>query len=439
MVFYWRNSFFNYPYQGPGGANDGNNDGVADNPQPKTFPTWQAFDERRNAFEGAPLLLNLTSHDEVFPSDDPYALLYAYAQLSVLDGVPMLMYGQEAGALNNAAVQAGVGNTDHNWDRYETNFGKSIPNFKRYNSMKNVWANRDFNLQSLYGTLGSARLNSPALRGRNNYFLSVAGANNYEPDIFAVAKYEVAGLDAAQQDVVFTFVNNDYQGSTNRWATFALDAVSNNGTNWFGILPGRTYNMRNLIGADPNAHIWATDRTGADLIASGITVGLTGNPFLGEQAQYLKLVDIAVAVADNDGDGWPDTTDPDDDNDGLPDWWEIQHGLDPFSADNDDGPDGDPDHDGRTNWEEYLAGTDPMMADSKLHLEISQQPGDMLRLGWKTVPNRIYFLERSLSLAPGEVLWETLWYGTAEQLETWLLDNVPPSAEGWYYRVRLKP
>ena len=105
----------------------------------------------------------------------------------------------------------------------------------------------------------------------------------------------------------------------------------------------------------------------------------------------------------------------------------------------DNGPDGDPDKDGRSNWEEYLAGTDPMQADSKLHLDITQQPGDMLRLGWKTVPDRIYFLERSLSLEPGEVLWETLWYGTAEQLETWLLDNVPPSAEGWYYRVRLKP
>lgn len=49
----------------------------------------------------------------------------------------------------------------------------------------------------------------------------------------------------------------------------------------------------------------------------------------------------------------------DTDRDGLPDWWELQFGLDPASAAGDNGPDGDPDHDGRTNLEEYRAGTHP--------------------------------------------------------------------------------
>jgi hypothetical protein len=81
---------------------------------------------------------------------------------------------------------------------------------------------------------------------------------------------------------------------------------------------------------------------------------------------------------DSDGDGYPDgfeakypppdgpydPTDPDNhpgeigdaDKDGLPDWWEIAHGLDP--ADNgerdiNNGPNGDPDNDGLTNKQEY--------------------------------------------------------------------------------------
>ena len=60
--------------------------------------------------------------------------------------------------------------------------------------------------------------------------------------------------------------------------------------------------------------------------------------------------------------------DPDDDNDGMPDTWEQQFGLDPLSA-----ADAalDPDEDGRDNLTEFIDGTDPSLADAA---EIKQVP-----------------------------------------------------------------
>jgi hypothetical protein len=56
---------------------------------------------------------------------------------------------------------------------------------------------------------------------------------------------------------------------------------------------------------------------------------------------------------DNDGDG--NACDPDDDNDGMPDEWEIANFLNPLVDDAND----DAELDGYTNIEEYLADTDP--------------------------------------------------------------------------------
>jgi hypothetical protein len=59
---------------------------------------------------------------------------------------------------------------------------------------------------------------------------------------------------------------------------------------------------------------------------------------------------------DVDLDGLPNTVDPDDDGDGLPDIWEQTYGLNPLDA-----TDAalDRDLDGLTNRQEYQAGADP--------------------------------------------------------------------------------
>ncbi|MDQ6961572.1 MAG: hypothetical protein Q9M28_03450, partial [Mariprofundaceae bacterium] len=58
---------------------------------------------------------------------------------------------------------------------------------------------------------------------------------------------------------------------------------------------------------------------------------------------------------DTDGDGIPNATDPDDDNDGMTDAVELANGLNPWKKDANDDPDGD----GITNINEVAAGTNP--------------------------------------------------------------------------------
>ncbi len=61
--------------------------------------------------------------------------------------------------------------------------------------------------------------------------------------------------------------------------------------------------------------------------------------------------------ADSDGDSLGDACDPDDDNDGISDVWELRYGLDPF---NETDAAEDFDNDGISNLDEFRNGTDPL-------------------------------------------------------------------------------
>ena len=78
---------------------------------------------------------------------------------------------------------------------------------------------------------------------------------------------------------------------------------------------------------------------------------------------------------------------PDQDADGLPDWWETLHFGHPTAAD----PQLDADGDGFSNWQEFVAGTDPLDSNSFFHVS-STMPNDdgLYVLISETLTNRWY-------------------------------------------------
>lgn len=271
-----------------------------------TTPGYRGiFEDRRNAYGQSLVLLNNLSHDEE-PYADPWQALIRYATVSTNDGVPMIMYGQEIGAAQRMQETLPQGS----WDWYELNFGKNIPHFKKWNSMQPQWTAWDANdlgvqfLFPVYSAIGHARLNSPALRSGNRWFLNRHADNLVRNEIFAVAKYTEPFTPAARQDVVLAFTNLDRNSQQSD--TFGISPEL---ADRLGLADGRNYNVRNMaayLGRN-NEHpgrrdVWLWGENGRqrqDLIDNGVFVALNpvpdndasweSNPY---EAQFLRIYDV---------------------------------------------------------------------------------------------------------------------------------------------------
>ncbi len=293
------------------------------------------FDQRRTSYGQSLVLMNSTSHDEE-NYDDPFQALIRHTVTSTNDGAPMIFYGQENGISRTFG-----------FDRYETNFGKQIAHFKKYNSLQPILApgNRNFGLDQIfpvYAALNRARQESPALQSSNRYFLNQTNGSIH-PSIYAVAKYEAANSSPNAHDVVFGFANLDRNNDQS--GNFDVSASANS-LSLFGIKTGRLYNIKNraaYLGQDVTRRdqwVWVDGNslpqphTGDAILSNGIYVGLhkvpttdaawSSAPF---EAQYLKLYDVTpppappAAPAPASGKGyvigdtvtftWPAATDPD--------------------------------------------------------------------------------------------------------------------------------
>ncbi len=124
---------------------------------------------------------------------------------------------------------------------------------------------------------------------------------------------------------------------------------------------------------------------------------------------------------------------PDSDGDGLPNAWELAHGLATNSA-----ADAllDTDHDGVRNRDEYTAGTNPTNALSFLRIESIQQTNATTVLTFFASSNKTYSVERSAQAAAEP------WLGVADVIAATtnrtvtILDRmVHPIEAARYYRL----
>ena len=266
-----------------------------------------AFENRRAAYGQGLVLLNHVSHDEESYSD-PFQALIRHAVCGTIDGAPMIFYGEELGI-----------STTSGFSQYEYgNFGKTIPQFKRFNSLQPIFTNRvngaDY-LLPVYAAINQARAASPALRNSNRYFINQT--NGFAQDnIYSVAKYVTVTAPPNLSDVVFGFANLDRYNYQSGW--FNIN-ITQNGTNLFGIKPGRVYNVRNIsaytnaVANRRTAWLWPVTNNsgvftggyyGSNILSGGIYVGLnpvpttdagwTNAPF---EAQYLKIYDVTPPPA----------------------------------------------------------------------------------------------------------------------------------------------
>lgn len=270
-------------------------------------PLQASLEERRTLYGNGIILLNLTGHDEPLPYGDPWATASRYAMVSAVDGVPMVLLGQE----HALSPYAGEGDEINKWKGFyffEQNFGKWIPHFKKWNQMY-VWddpayASGDFRdsraMAQLYARINKARLASPALRSKNRWFL------NDNPRMMTVAKWEDPGAnpnirDSVIASVLFMNESEDASGLTGNAQTYDLSPFADK----LGLenRADRFYNIRNLAAADTNALIWPTAKPGSEIITNfyiGIAGGVSNSvesPAMvwqdGAVVQFLQFVDMS--------------------------------------------------------------------------------------------------------------------------------------------------
>lgn len=122
-------------------------------------------------------------------------------------------------------------------------------------------------------------------------------------------------------------------------------------------------------------------------------------------------------------------TNPDSDNDGMPDAWESTYGLSVGS--NDSG--GDLDGDGLTNLQEFQLGTNPRSGTSFFKATLSAAPATpgTYQLTWNSVPGKTYIIEWSPDLTTPFAAFRTVAATAASTTE-----SISHAGTTGFYRVR---
>jgi hypothetical protein len=121
----------------------------------------------------------------------------------------------------------------------------------------------------------------------------------------------------------------------------------------------------------------------------------------------------------------------DSDADGMPDYYEAQHGWNLQSPSN---AGGDADHDGCSNLEEYIACTSPLNSSSALRLTSVSRTSSAINLAWESVPGVKYEIQHSDS--PAGAAWaSSATVITAADFAA--SASVPATGSRGFYRIKV--
>jgi fibronectin-binding autotransporter adhesin len=130
--------------------------------------------------------------------------------------------------------------------------------------------------------------------------------------------------------------------------------------------------------------------------------------------------------------------DADADGDGIPNGWELAHGLDPFNpldaaADNDG--------DGMSNLQEYLAGTNPTNRASSFRITSQVAVGGNVRVSWSAVGGKSYIVQSSTNQGANFTDLSPMITvpGLVETSTNYLHIGAATNGFSRYYRIRLAP
>jgi hypothetical protein len=120
------------------------------------------------------------------------------------------------------------------------------------------------------------------------------------------------------------------------------------------------------------------------------------------------------------------------DGDGLPDAWELAHGLNPDEANGENGAAGDPDRDTQTNLAEYRSGSEPTNALSVLKFD-SVVAGAGVTFHFRASSNKTYTIQYTPQF-PG-LLWSNLVHISARPTNHVKIISDVTGATNRFYRI----
>jgi uncharacterized repeat protein (TIGR01451 family) len=119
----------------------------------------------------------------------------------------------------------------------------------------------------------------------------------------------------------------------------------------------------------------------------------------------------------------------DSDHDGIPDKWELAHGLNPNDASD---AAQDPDGDGISNLQEYQSGTDPYVFNVLKFVSTQVDPAGFVTFRLNAAVGKTYTLESSSNLSVWNPIGTFVCTATNQSLQV----PIDSQSSLWYYRLR---